>query len=44
MVALGKKWCSYRDSQDALGNFESRGLQTDAWYYDGGRAFQQIDD
>ena len=44
MVTLGKKWCSYRDSQDALGIFEGFGWEADAWFYDGGRVFEQIDD
>ncbi len=44
MDTLGKKWCSYRDAQDALGKFEAWGWAADAWYYDGGRVFQQIDD
>ena len=44
MVTLGNKWCAYRDQQDALGNFEGWGWTADAWYYDGGRVFQQIDD
>ena len=41
---LGKKWCAYRDTQDASGNFEGWGWEADAWFYDGGRVFQQIDD
>ena len=44
MDKLGHKWCNFRDAQDALGNFESWGWQADAWYYDGGRVFEQIDD
>ena len=44
MTVLGKKWCSFRDTQDALGNYEGWGWQGDAWFYDGGRVFQQIDD
>ncbi len=44
MDTLGRKWCAYRDTQDAKGYFEGWGVQTEAWFYDGGRVFQQIDD
>jgi hypothetical protein len=44
MSTLGKKWCAFRDAQDAQGNFEVWGWTADAWFYDGGRVFQQIDD
>ncbi len=44
MDTLGRKWCTYRDTQDAKGGFEAWGIQTDAWFYDGGRVFQQIED
>lgn len=44
MTSLGNKWCTYRDAQDAQGNFEAFGWEGDAWFYDGGRVFEQIDD
>ncbi|HZD30820.1 MAG TPA: hypothetical protein VE779_04080, partial [Candidatus Angelobacter sp.] len=44
MKTLGQKWCAFRDAQDAQGNFEGWGWQGDAWFYDGGRVFQQIDE
>jgi len=44
MVALGNKWCSYRDQQNAEGNFvDNWGWTGDAWFYDGGRVFENID-
>jgi len=45
MVTLGNKWCTFRDQQDANGIFEPPyGYEGTAWYYDGGRVFEQIDD
>ncbi len=45
MVALGHKWCDYRDTQNVAGNFvDNWGWTGDAWFYDGGRVFQEIDD
>ena len=44
MTALGNKWCTDRDTQDAQGNFEAFGVTQQSWYYDGGRVFQQLDD
>jgi len=44
MVALGEKWCSYRDQQNAQGNWViAWGWTGDAWFYDGGRSYQNID-
>lgn len=44
MVELGNKWCAYRDQQNAAGNFvDSWGWTGDAWFYDGGRVYQNID-
>ena len=44
MVALGNKWCAYRDQQNALGNFVTAwGWTGDAWFYDGGRSYENID-
>ncbi len=44
MVELGKKWCIYRDEQNAAGNFvDNWGWTGDAWFYDGGRVYQSID-
>ena len=50
MTALGGKWCddltnlSSRDSLNLRGQFLTGfGWQQDTWFYDGGRAFQQID-
>ena len=44
MVEQGKKWCAYRDEQNAQGNFvDNWGWTGDAWFYDGGRVFENID-
>ncbi len=44
MFDLGKKWCIYRDQQNAAGNFvDAWGWTGDAWFYDGGRVYQSID-
>ena len=44
MVELGKKWCAYRDEQNIAGNFvDNWGWTGDAWFYDGGRTFENID-
>lgn len=44
MVVLGNKWCAYRDQQNTAGNFvDNWGWSGDAWFYDGGRVFQNID-
>lgn len=44
MVELGKKWCAYRDQQNIAGNFvDNWGWTGDAWFYDGGRSFENID-
>ncbi len=44
MVELGDKWCSYRDQQNKDGNFViAWGVTSDAWFYDGGRSFENID-
>ena len=44
MVALGDKWCRYRDQQNAAGSWvTSWGWTGDAWFYDGGRVFENID-
>jgi len=44
MVALGEKWCSYRDQQNAVGNWViAWGWTGDAWFYDGGRSYENID-
>jgi hypothetical protein len=44
MYELGKKWCIYRDEQNAAGNFvDNWGWTGDAWFYDGGRVYQSID-
>ena len=44
MVEQGDKWCTYRDQQNAAGNFvDNWGWSGDAWFYDGGRVFQSID-
>jgi hypothetical protein len=44
MFDLGKKWCIYRDEQNAAGNFvDNWGWTGDAWFYDGGRVYQNID-
>ena len=50
MVALGHKWCDTRngksrDDSNAAGSFLTGwGWDADAWFYDGGRVYQQIDD
>ena len=44
MVELGNKWCEYRDQQNIAGNFvDNWGWTGDAWFYDGGRSFENID-
>jgi hypothetical protein len=44
MIDLGKKWCAYRDEQNIAGNFiDNWGWTADAWFYDGGRVFENID-
>jgi len=50
MTRLGHKFCddlNYADSRDSLnaaGNFLTGwGWESDAWYYDGGRVYQQIE-
>ena len=44
MYDLGKRWCIYRDEQNAAGNFvDNWGWTGDAWFYDGGRVYQSID-
>ena len=44
MIELGKKWCAYRDEQNIAGNFvDNWGWTGDAWFYDGGRSFENID-
>jgi hypothetical protein len=44
MFDLGKKWCIYRDEQNAAGIFvDNWGWTGDAWFYDGGRVYQSID-
>lgn len=44
MVALGNRWCAYRDQQNAQGNFVTAwGWTGDAWFYDGGRSYENID-
>lgn len=44
MVEQGKKWCAYRDAQNIAGNFvDNWGWTGDAWFYDGGRVFENID-
>ena len=44
MTTLGDKWCNYRDNQNNAGKFLTAfGWYADAWNYDGGRVFQQID-
>jgi hypothetical protein len=44
MVELGQKWCTYRDQQNMNGNFvDNWGWTGDAWFYDGGRTFENID-
>jgi hypothetical protein len=44
MVELGNKWCTYRDQQNINGNFvDNWGWTGDAWFYDGGRTFENID-
>ena len=44
MIELGEKWCAYRDAQNAAGNFvDNWGWTGDAWFYDGGRTYQNID-
>ena len=49
MTPLGHKYCDKlnntgsRDSLNAAGNFLTTwATESDAWYYDGGRAYQQI--
>ena len=50
MVTLGHKWCdthngASRDDLNKIGNFLTGwGWTGDAWFYDGGRVYQQIDD
>jgi hypothetical protein len=50
MVTLGHKWCDdhngiSRDSRNAAGVFLTGwGWQEETWFYDGGRAYQQVDD
>jgi hypothetical protein len=44
MVDLGEKWCAYRDQQNAQGNWVTAwGWTGDAWFYDGGRSYENID-
>lgn len=44
MIEQGKKWCAYRDEQNEAGNFvDNWGWTGDAWFYDGGRVFENID-
>ena len=44
MIEQGKKWCAYRDEQNIAGNFvDNWGWTGDAWFYDGGRTFENID-
>ncbi len=44
MVELGNKWCQFRDQQNIAGNFvDNWGWTGDAWFYDGGRSFENID-
>jgi hypothetical protein len=44
MVELGNKWCQYRDQQNIAGNFvDNWGWTGDAWFYDGGRSYENID-
>jgi hypothetical protein len=44
MVEQGKKWCAYRDQQNIAGNFvDNWGWTGDAWFYDGGRTYENID-
>ncbi len=44
MVGLGNKWCAYRDQQNAQGSFVTAwGWTGDAWFYDGGRSYENID-
>ncbi len=44
MIELGDKWCAYRDAQNAAGNFvDNWGWTGDAWFYDGGRSYENID-
>ncbi len=44
MTEQGKKWCAYRDEQNVAGNFvDNWGWTGDAWFYDGGRVFENID-
>lgn len=44
MYELGKKWCIYRDEQNAAGIFvDNWGWTGDAWFYDGGRVYESID-
>lgn len=44
MVELGDKWCAYRDHQNAIGIFVTGwGWTGDAWFYDGGRTYENID-
>ncbi len=50
MLALGHTWCdarngNSRDDVNRAGSFLTGwGWDADAWFYDGGRVFQQIDD
>lgn len=44
-LRLGTAWCTYRDAQNVQGNFvDNWGNSGDAWFYDGFRVFQQLDD
>jgi hypothetical protein len=44
MTTLGKKWCDNRDAENLAGSFEYYwGVQTDTWFYDGGRVYQNLE-